>query len=328
MLSASLEQTTLIALSVFIISCPCALVIATPLAFQVGLAKIAKAKAIFKSARNFGKIGKINTVVFDKTGSLTQGKPKVIPEQYMTKLSNKNKSRKKILGGNLDFMLENKVKITKNCQSIIQQHKDKSIFLFAVDTTAIAVYFLEDSIREGAKPLITTLKKKGMDIYVSSGDRKNPSLKFASQLGIAENKVLFQQSSQDKLNFIQKLQSKGRLVLMLGDGWNDAPALTQADLSLTLTSGTDATLEAADIILLTPDLNRLLLLFKISQSTLKLVRQNIIISLVYNFIAIPLAIFGLVIPFRPFMFAASSKFATFFAAICMSSGDRKKPQDK
>ena len=119
---------------------------------------------------------------------------------------------------------------------------------------------------------------------------------FASQLGIAENKVLFQQSSQDKLNFIQKLQSKGRLVLMLGDGWNDAPALTQADLSLTLTSGTDATLEAADIILLTPDLNRLLLLFKISQSTLKLVRQNIIISLVYNFIAIPLAIFGLVIP--------------------------------
>ena len=215
MLSASLEQTTLIALSVFIISCPCALVIATPLAFQVGLAKIAKAKAIFKSARNFGKIGKINTVVFDKTGSLTQGKPKVIPEQYMTKLSNKNKSRKKILGGNLDFMLENKVKITKNCQSIIQQHKDKSIFLFAVDTTAIAVYFLEDSIREGAKPLITTLKKKGMDIYVSSGDRKNPSLKFASQLGIAENKVLFQQSSQDKLNFIQKLQSKGRLVLML-----------------------------------------------------------------------------------------------------------------
>ena len=83
---------------------------------------------------------------------------------------------------------------------------------------------------------------------------------------------------------------------MLGDGWNDAPALTQADLSLTLTSGTDATLEAADIILLTPDLNRLLLLFKISQSTLKLVRQNIIISLVYNFIAIPLAIFGLVIP--------------------------------
>ena len=189
-----------------------------------------------------------------------------------------------------------KVKITKNCQSIIQGHKDKSIFLFAVDTTAIAVYFLEDSIREGAKPLITTLKKKGMDIYVSSGDRKNPSLKFASQLGIAENKVLFQQSSQDKLNFIQKLQSKGRLVLMLGDGWNDAPALTQADLSLTLTSGTDATLEAADIILLTPDLNRLLLLFKISQSTLKLVRQNIIISLVYNFIAIPLAIFGLVIP--------------------------------
>ena len=165
-----------------------------------------------------------------------------------------------------------------------------------MDTTAIAVYFLEDSIREGAKPLITTLKKKGMDIYVSSGDRKNPSLKFASQLGIAENKVLFQQSSQDKLNFIQKLQSKGRLVLMLGDGWNDAPALTQADLSLTLTSGTDATLEAADIILLTPDLNRLLLLFKISQSTLKLVRQNIIISLVYNFIAIPLAIFGLVIP--------------------------------
>ena len=98
MLSASLEQTTLIALSVFIISCPCALVIATPLAFQVGLAKIAKAKAIFKSARNFGKIGKINTVVFDKTGSLTQGKPKVIPEQYMTKLSNKNKSRKKIFG--------------------------------------------------------------------------------------------------------------------------------------------------------------------------------------------------------------------------------------
>ena len=80
MLSASLEQTTLIALSVFIISCPCALVIATPLAFQVGLAKIAKAKAIFKSARNFGKIGKINTVVFDKTGSLTQGKPKVIPK--------------------------------------------------------------------------------------------------------------------------------------------------------------------------------------------------------------------------------------------------------
>ena len=95
MLSASLEQTTLIALSVFIISCPCALVIATPLAFQVGLAKIAKAKAIFKSARNFGKIGKINTVVFDKTGSLTQGKPRVIPEQYMTKLSNKIIPKKK-----------------------------------------------------------------------------------------------------------------------------------------------------------------------------------------------------------------------------------------
>ncbi len=376
-LSQSLEQTTLIALSVFIISCPCALVIATPLAFQVGLAKIAKSKAIFKSALNFEKIGKINTVVFDKTGSLTQGKPKITQELHTTELSipkvafyslvcnsihpvscalknyfekknksilqvkldspkevigkglrayyqTKNKVKKKILGGNLDFMLENKVKITKKWQNIIQKHKEASVFLFAVDTTVVALYFLEDSIREGAESLITTLKKKGMDIYMCSGDRKKPSLKFASQLGIAEDKVLFQQSPKNKLNFIQRLQSKGKLVLMLGDGWNDAPALAQADLGLTLTSGTDATLKVADIILLTPDLNCLLSLFKISNSTLKLVRQNIILSIIYNFIAIPLAILGLVIP----LVAALSMSLSSLLVVGNSFLHFQSPQDK
>ena len=94
-------------------------------------------------------------------------------------------------------------------------------------------------------------------------------------MSITEDKVLFQQSPQDKLDAIQKLQKQGKFVLMLGDGWNDAPALAQADLSLSLVSGVDATIETADIILLTPDLSKFLSLMKISNSTLKLVRQNI-----------------------------------------------------
>ena len=110
---------------------------------------------------------------------------------------------------------------------------------------------------------------------ISAGDRKMPSLKLAKKLSITEDKVFFQQSPQDKLDAIQKLQKQGKFVLMLGDGWNDAPALAQADLSLSLVSGVDATIETADIILLTPDLSKFLSLMKISNSTLKLVRQNI-----------------------------------------------------
>ena len=345
------QQSAIVAMSVFIISCPCALIIATPLGFQVGLSKIAKHKGIFKSALNFEKILKIDTVIFDKTGSLTHGKPRVVQELLATKLSSKNlwnkiflyslvsgsihpvamtikqhleketpsirqikldsrkeilgkglratqikrQGKKEILGGNLKFMLENKVQVSEDWQNSIKK-KQGTIFLFAVDKIAIALYFLEDSIREGADKLIETLKKKGCAIYLCSGDRKIPSIKLARQLDIAESNVMFQQSPQNKLDAVRKLQKQGKFVLMLGDGWNDSPALAQADLSLSLASGVDATLETADIILLTPDLRGFLDLLKISRSTLKLVRQNIMISIAYNLVALPLAIFGLVAP--------------------------------
>ncbi len=346
-LSSGWEQAALVAISVFIISCPCALIIATPLGFQVGLSKVAKYKGIFKSVQTFEMIPKIDTVIFDKTGSLTQGKPRVVQE-FSKNLINKKilyslvsgsihpvavalknhlkqenpsinqialdsrkeilgqgllatidiadqQAKKEILGGSLKFMIDNKVTVAKEWQNFIKE-KYGTVFLFAVNKVAVALYFLEDSIREGADKLIEELKKKDCSIYLCSGDRKMPSLKLAKQLGISEDKVLFQQSPQNKLEAIQKLQKQSKFVLMLGDGWNDAPALAQADLSLSLVSGVDATLETADIILLTPDLSELLSLFKISSSTLKLVRQNIAISILYNIIALPLAIFGLVAP--------------------------------
>ena len=354
-LTTGWQQAAIVAMSVFIISCPCALIIATPLGFQVGLSKVAKHKGILKSVQTFEKIPKIDTVIFDKTGSLTQGKPSVVQELLTTKLSSKNlwnknflyslvsgsihpvavalknhlekenpsisqikldyrkeilgkglqatqikkqgnkQEEKKILGGNLKFMLENKVQVSEEWQNFIKKTQN-TVFLFAVNKVAVALYFLEDSVREGADKLIEALKKKGCAVYLCSGDRKMPSLKLAKKLSITEDKVLFQQSPQDKLDAIQKLQKQGKFVLMLGDGWNDAPALAQADLSLSLVSGVDATIETADIILLTPDLSKFLSLMKISNSTLKLVRQNIAISIVYNLVALPLAIFGLVAP--------------------------------
>lgn len=158
----------------------------------------------------------------------------------------------------------------------------------------IAVIAIEDRIRKGAKKLINDLKRNGIAVSLLSGDRRATAEQVADRLGGMD--VIAEVLPADKDKEIEKLQALGRTVAMVGDGVNDAPALVRADVGIALGSGTDASIASADIVLMTSELDKVLLAIKLSRKTIKTIRQNIAISFTYNTIMVPLAMATLVTP--------------------------------
>ncbi|MEJ2373360.1 MAG: HAD-IC family P-type ATPase [Sulfurimonas sp.] len=273
-------------------------------------------------------MAKANVLVVDKTGTLTHGKPEVVKETLfedfdktilysLVKSSNHPvamgvkkfvKTEQEILfdeymqvpakgivarvngslvlGGNYRLMQDNEIDI--------EFSSDKTTFYYAVDKKVVAVYELQDTLKEGASELVESLKMKNIETFMLTGDHKKSALDIAQKVGISN--VHYELSPQDKLAFIEQLHNDGKVVVMVGDGINDVLALAKADIGIVMGSGSDIAIDVGDVVLMNNSLNSLSDAFKISKTTFRLIKQNFAISLIYNGITIPLAMAGLIIP--------------------------------
>ena len=325
------EKSFIVAISVIVIACPCALALATPIASLIGISELAKKGLLFKEAKYIETIAQTNVVVFDKTGTLTNGNLDVITSKIydeskidiLYSLVNASshpvsKSVKKYLEKNYEV---SKVQLNeiKNIEAMGMEAKyeDKKVFggnlellekfnikydfeekmtsyTFCVDDKIIATFELEDEIKEHAKDLINFLKAKNIQTIMLTGDNETVAKKVAFELGIDD--VYFKQTPQSKAKFIDDLKEESKTVVMVGDGLNDAVALSNADVSIAMGNSAEVSLQVSDIVLLNSSLKSLQNAFEISTKTYKFIKQNLGISLLYNVVTIPFAMFGYVIP--------------------------------
>lgn len=315
---------------ILVIACPCALGLATPTAIIVGVGKGAENGILIKNAQSLENLYKVNTLVFDKTGTITSGHPTVTDvisldsstsEQEIIKLASSIERHSQhplaqavvekavqlsITNSNVDDFKEsegvgvsgvidnNKVIVRKpesseHSLSQIQEleSQGKTVVLVEVNGKAVGILAISDTIKDSAKLAIQKLHELDIKTIMLTGDNKRAADYIAQQVGI--DSVIAQVMPQDKSEVIKKLQSEGRIVAMAGDGINDAPALTQANVGIAMATGADVAIESADITLLHGDITKIPQAFKLSRSTIRTIKQNLFWAFIYNVIGIPLA---------------------------------------
>ena len=320
------ENSLIISISVIVIACPCALALATPIASLIGVSWLAKEGILFKEAKFIETFAKADTIVLDKTGTITTGKLSVTNENIdnLTKeelnllysLSDSSThpvsiAVKKYIEQNYSYIkhlnLESieqlpssGVKAKFNNTTIFGGRVEDSmihqttIYQFSIDNKLLATFELEDTIRDDAKQTISYLQEIGCDVIMCSGDNKYIVQKVAKEVGIKQFKS--KMSPIDKANFINELRGDGKTVIMAGDGVNDSLALSRADVSIAMGNGADIAIAISDIVILNDKLSAIKQSFYISRRTFKFIKQNLTISLVYNTVTIPVAMAGYVIP--------------------------------
>jgi len=328
-LDSGFERALIVAISVIVIACPCALGLATPIATLVGLNQGIKRGILFKESSYLETFAKIDVVLMDKTGTITKAKPKVVKESIFKEFDKRllysliatqshpiSQGVKEFLGDEYQELqlssiknIEAKgIKATFEGKTLLAGNKklledegisftqefDSSVLVFAVDSEVVAVYELEDEIRDGISKVVDSFKKEGIEVVMLTGDNEKAASKVASKVGI--EKFYHSLFPQDKASMVKKYQDEGKIVAFIGDGINDSVALSLANVSVAMGSGADIALEVSDIVLLNDDINLVLDAYEISKETYKNIKQNLLISLLYNLTTIPLAVMGYVIP--------------------------------
>ena len=319
-------------ISILVISCPCALGLATPVAIMVGSGKGARHGFLFKNASSIEETGKADFIVFDKTGTITEGKPKVTDvigdrSPLLTiaySLENKSNhplansvieyckengiklkdcsnfltvpgkgikgvvNNKQYLSGNLKFLQENKISISnEQLEQIDSLSKEgKSLLLFADESTLIGVIAVKDNVKSDSKEAIDKIKKLGITPVMLTGDNRLSAEKIASEVGIEY--VITDVLPEGKLDVIEKLKEYGK-VIMVGDGINDAVALTSADIGIAIGNGSDVAIESANIVLMKSSLNDAYGAIRLSQYVYLNIKENLFWAFIYNIIMIPIA---------------------------------------
>ena len=323
-------------ISILVIACPCALGLATPTAIMVGTGKGAENGILIKGGEALELSHKINTIIFDKTGTITEGKPKVtdiitsedIEEGYLLEIAasaEKNSEHplgeaivrygmekdinfknlenfkaipghgieviidnKKILLGNRKLMNERNISLLNlENKSDELAREGKTPMYISIDNNIGGIIAVADVVKESSKKAIETLHEMGIRVAMVTGDNKKTASAIASQVGI--DIVLAEVLPEDKSQEVKKLQEKGNFVAMVGDGINDAPALAKADIGIAIGSGTDVAMESADIVLMRSDLMDVPNAIKLSNATIKNIKQNLFWAFGYNTIGIPVA---------------------------------------
>ena len=322
----------LASISVLVISCPCALGLATPIAIVSSVGKGAQEGILIKNPEILEIIKDIKYAVFDKTGTLTKGiisvKDAVYEEKYLDILAsletksehpiskavvvfaqNKNISlnkefediqiipglgisaiyeNKKILIGSLSFLEKNGINLDSKYLDFYNTslNSGSGVILASIDKECVAVFALEDSIKDGAKELITDLKAKNITPILLTGDNQITANSVAKELNI--DRVYAQVLPDEKYKVIIELQKEAK-VMFVGDGINDSPSIKQADIGITLNSGSDITKDAGDIILINNDLKAVSKSINLSIESMKVIKQNLFWAFIYNVGGIPLA---------------------------------------
>jgi Cu+-exporting ATPase len=330
------------AVAVLIIACPCALGLATPMSIMVGTGRGAKSGVLVKKAEALETLEKIETLVVDKTGTLTEGKPRlqkvvaldttgdedllriaaslerlsehplaqaVVNGAENIRLSKVEKfesvTGKGVMGqidgtryivGNIKLLEDNDVVISDAAEAYADRLRDlgQTVMFVADETHVVGLLGVADTIKESAKTAIDALIGEGIDIVMLTGDSRTTALAVGRQLGIT--KVFPEVLPEDKGKIIKELQARGKLVGMVGDGVNDAPALAQADVGIAMATGTDVAIESSDITLIHGDLRGLMRARDLSKATMRNIRQNLFFAFAYNLLGVPIAI-GILYPF-------------------------------
>ena len=324
-----------VAIAVLVIACPCALGLATPTAIMVGTGRGAENGILYKRGDTLENAHHIDTIVFDKTGTITQGKPQVVDifayqgtakdllaqVASIEKLSEHPLSQaivEKAVADQVDLLevtnftsltglgltadLAGQILYVGNRKLMEEQGVDLSaaeqavqaateqgqtpIFISA-NANLLGLITVADLVKEDSKTTVAKLEEMGIDVVMLTGDNAKTAQAIANQVGIKTviSEVLPDQKSQA----IQNLQSQGKIVAMVGDGINDAPALVTADIGIAVGSGTDIAIESADIILMKPEISDVIKALSISRYTIRVIKENLFWAFIYNILAIPVA---------------------------------------
>ena len=325
-----------IGIAVLVISCPCALGLATPVAITVATGKAAEKGILIKSAASLELMGRVNTVVLDKTGTVTEGKPRVTDvlcaanvteEELLCAAASLEKpsghpladaivqeaERRSIplcavsdfaavAGGGVQAVQDGKTLYAGNDRYMESIGTDTAALRAAAEMLAAAgktpLYFAEgrqllgviavaDVVKPDSAAAIAALRRSGCEVVLLTGDNQRTAEAIARQVGV--DRVIAQVLPQDKARCIEDLQKAGRLVAMVGDGVNDAPALVTADVGLAIGAGTDVAIESADVVLMRSSLMDIVDAAALSRATLRNIRQNLFWAFFYNSIGIPVA---------------------------------------
>ena len=324
------------AVSVLIIACPCALGLATPMSIMVGVGRGAHAGVLVKNAQALERMEKVDTLVVDKTGTLTEGKPKVIavvPGEGFTDsealrlagsverasehplaaaivaaaaardialapVADFNSATGKGVTGTIDgcavalgnakFLAERGITTQPLDGDAERLRGDGATVIFlAADGNVAALFGIADPIKQTTPDALKALRDEGLRIVMLTGDNRVTAQAVARKLGITE--IEAEVLPEEKSGVIEKLRRDGRIVAMAGDGVNDAPALAAADVGIAMGTGTDVAIESAGITLLGGDLTGIVRARRLSQATLRNIRQNLFFAFIYNGAAIPIA---------------------------------------
>jgi Cu+-exporting ATPase len=317
----------LISITVLIISCPCAVGLATPIAIMVGTGKGAENGILIKGGEVLEKAQNLDTIVFDKTGTLTKGEPAltdVIAEKGSEHplgeaILKGAKARgidvpdaqsfkaipgrgvevkfegKRVLIGTRKLMSENGIDVSTLIGRLEELEQNGKTAMFVAENNEIAgIIAVADTLKENSKEAVAKLHSMGFSVAMITGDNKRTADAIAKQVGI--DRVLSEVLPEDKASQIKKLQAEGRKVAMVGDGINDAPALTQSDVGIAIGSGTDVAIESAQIVLIKNDVRDVAKAIQLSKLTLRKIKQNLFWAFFYNSVGIPIAM-GILYPF-------------------------------
>ena len=340
---ASVTDALIHMTAVLVIACPCALGLATPTAIMVGTGVGAERGILIKGGEHLERAGKVNTIVLDKTGTITKGEPSLTnitvmapfaeTEVLRSVASGEKKSEHPLgeaivqeavgrgiaamdvtdfaalPGKGIRYFFEEKTWYVGN-EALAQslnidlapvlsaknewEEEGKTVMLAMVEGRLAGAIAVADTIKDQAREAIEELKGMGMEVYMLTGDQERTAQAIARQVGI--DHVIAQVLPDHKAEVVQKLKDSGKVVAMVGDGINDAPALAIADVGLAIGTGTDVAMESASITLMRGELTTIAAAIRLSRQTLRKIRQNLFWAFVYNVLGIPLAAFGYLTP--------------------------------
>ncbi len=322
-----------IAISILVIACPCALGLATPTAIMVASGVGAKHGILYKGGEAIERMDKVDTIIFDKTGTITEGKPQItkihvygnydkneivkivasgeaVSEHPLAKAIvnyaaqnnidvSKISNYQTVVGKGICYKYEDKTvlvgndKIVKNIDESIYKdameylQKGNTVIYISIDETVAGIIAIGDIVKETSYKAIKQLKNMNKEVIILTGDNQITARAIARDLGV--EKVFYEVLPGDKVDKVKELQQVGSIVAMVGDGINDAPALSQADVSLAIGSGSDIAMECGDIILMKSNLLDVITTINLSHRTMKTIKQNLFWAFIYNVAGIPLA---------------------------------------